>query len=189
MTPFPFINFLFLTSLERILNQLQSLLVSQIQILSEFMNYRRSFYQNESMCDRLINDGTFLACSTFSAKCKFIAQVDDRQICDFKVRLRLRACNIFMSQLAPIYGIYIQSFPRKFSNLSQNSVSFFRNCCQRWWWLLCQIGKTSRANSIYHASRGVIWVPSIRPQIGQKKLRQLKGQIILKSRLARRRFS
>ena len=43
---------------------------------------------------KLINGGTFLACSTFSAKCKFIAQVDDRQIRDFKVRFRV--CNIFM---------------------------------------------------------------------------------------------
>ena len=85
------------SNLERILNQLQSHLVSQIRILSEFMNYRRSFHQNESMCDRLINDGTFLACSTFSAKCKFIAQVDDRQIRDFEVRLR--GCNFFMSAI------------------------------------------------------------------------------------------
>ena len=55
------------------------------------------------MCDRLINDGTFLACSTFSAKCKFIAQVDDRQIRDFKVKLII--CNIFVCQMGPIYSV------------------------------------------------------------------------------------
>ena len=131
LTPFQFpcIIFVSLKTLERILNQLQSHTVSQIQILLEFMNHQRSFYQNESMCDRLINDGTFLACSTFSAKCKFIAQVDDRQIRDFKVQVRV--CNIIMSQLAPIFGIYSQSFPRKFSILFKNSLLLFRNCCQR----------------------------------------------------------